>query len=122
MARSSRPDPGRPELGVRKDFAVWRVGRPGSFEALRPSRFKRLEKLNVTHLQRLAKTRVRVHSFRFKYRRDTTSRARRRAPLMAGFQHDPFPGGGIEKCKISLPPAPDSAGKGVRNEWHSEIP
>src|SRR5271165_2838500 len=58
-----------------------------------------LEKPNVTHLQRLAKSRVRVHTFRFKYRRDTTSRARGRAPLMAGFQHDPFPGGDIEKVQ-----------------------
>src|SRR5208282_246338 len=59
--QSSRPDPGRPELGVRKDFAVWRVGRPGSFESFATLETQSLEKPNVTHLQRLAKSRVRVH-------------------------------------------------------------
>src|SRR5271166_5496519 len=50
-----------PELGVRKDFAVWRVGRPGSLRSFATLGTQSLEKPNVTHLQRLAKSRVRVH-------------------------------------------------------------
>src|SRR5208283_224006 len=52
---SARPGASRSRL--RKDFAVWRVGRPGSFESFATLETQSLEKPNVTHLQRLAKSR-----------------------------------------------------------------
>src|SRR5208337_4481631 len=73
-----------------------------------------LEKLNVTHLQRLAKSRIRLHTFHIENTGGATHQGLAAwFPAMAGIQHNPFLGGDIEEVqdlrfRISRLCAPDS--------------